>query len=105
MPSQPVILSHTMVTRALADPRFHSLVPEFRSLRTRQPVPKIEQVSRGCSGCRRTQVNQDLYRDFIAIMLATGPEIQGRVKAYFGVPGLMMNVVDPKLSKVELKIV
>lgn len=105
MPDKPVILSQTMVDRALVDNAFYGQLPEFNQLRSSGTMPVIDTSGRhGCSGCKRTKLKVNQFRDFVTVATALTQEGTRRLKTYFGVGRIMINVTDSKTRQVMLKI-
>jgi len=102
---RPVILSQSMVSRCLADSEFLAQVPEFSTLKAKLKVMRIERTRRGCSGCRKVRVQQNLFKDFQLITLSLGRAGLDRMKRYLGVESLMMNTLDTKTNKVRVRVV
>lgn len=101
--ASPVILSETMVLRALNDVKFLARVPELTGLQNRAKV--VMAKPSGCRHCGHTKQSTSILRDFIFAMMALSEEPRGRIKQYFGVESLMLNMHNPKTSQVEVKIV
>ena len=102
--SSPIILSQSMVNRALGDPKFFGVVPEFNSLKNRQKVRKPVK-GKGCGGCKQKTVHQNMFKEFVAATLSLNPNAAGRLKKYLGVDQLMINTQDTKTYKVDVRIV
>ena len=104
MTSRPVILSQDMVDRALVDNAFYAQMPEFAQLRGGTTMPVMVSTGRGCSGCKRTKQKVNLFRNFVVIATSLTTEGIARLKRYFGIDGIMINVMDQKTQQIVLKI-
>jgi hypothetical protein len=103
-PIRPTILSQSHVSKALGDPRFFELLPEFRSLQVKLQTMKVDlQSKRGCSGCRAHRAVSNLFNDFVSIAAAMGSDSVSRLRTYLGVAQLMVNRVDPITKQVQLR--
>ena len=101
--SRPTMLSETLVARALDDPKFTAQVPEMGGFRLRSRTIPVK--SPGCRSCHQAQIVVTVLREFIAAILALGPEPRMRVKRYFGTEALMLNIHNPTTNQVEVKII
>lgn len=95
---RPQMLSLGMVSQALSDPGFRTRCPEFSGI----PAPGPEPV-RGC--CHNRSRAQQQSRSFFSVASALSPEALGRLKSYFGIGKLMLNLRDPATGAVTLKVV
>jgi len=103
---KPVLFGQSHVTKALADPRFFELLPEFRSMQVKLQTMKVNlQDSRGCSGCKQRRATSNLFNDFLSIMSALSPDGIVRLKQYIGAPSIMLNTIDRTNGQAALKII
>lgn len=105
MIDRPVLLSQGMVERALKDSAFFASVPEFSQLRTTAEKVVTTRSRGGCSGCGRTRQSVSMFKDFVLLSTSLTHAGQGRLKRYFGVPGIMMNAVDPTSRQITVKVI
>ena len=95
MVSSPVVLSSSMVDRALQDPTFYQKVPEFIPLRAKLEATKSAlSGTGGCSGCRRKRVIRNMFHDFLLTTRSLSPDASVRMKQYFGIERMMFNSLD-----------
>jgi hypothetical protein len=59
----------------------------------------------GCGGCKRRRIERNLFTDFLTVAQALGEDGRIRLKAYYNVPGLMVNVYDQPTGRVQLKVI
>lgn len=95
---RPQMLSSAMLERALSDPAFKEACPEFSSVQLAQPKQG------GCSGCGHRQHQQQNSMSFFKVAAGLSAEGIERMKSYFGISRLMMNVRNPNTSGVSLKV-
>jgi hypothetical protein len=103
MPNKPTVLSQGMVDHAVGDNAFFGQMPEFAQLRSTLS-PSVRIPAGGCSGCGRTKQKTNLFKNFVLVASSLTLEGGNRLKRYFGVSGLMLNVLDPASKQVTLKI-
>ena len=106
MPSdQPMLISQGMLSKSLADPAFFQQVPEFTPFKAKLQAMHVDYTRPGgCSGCKQRRVQQNLYGDYITLAQALSPDGLTRLKKYFGTQRFMVNNVEPKTNRVELRI-
>lgn len=103
MNNRPSLLSQGMVDRALADNAFYAQLPEFTQLRG--SVTTTVKVNNGnCSRCGRTKQKLNTFNNFSTLSTALTQDGRDRLKRYFGVTGLMLNIIDPNSKQVTVKI-
>jgi hypothetical protein len=102
---KPVIMSQAMMARAISDPRFLALCPEFRTLKPKLATMKVKINKRGCRGCGERRIKQNIYRDFVTLVLSLGGDALTRLKSYLGVSRLMVNVEDPATKRPVVKVI
>jgi len=107
MTNQPVLLSEALAGRAMADAAFYERLPEYMALRVKMQVMKADLTAptRGCSGCRRRRVVGTLFSDFAAITLALSADGLARLKAYLGVPSILVNHMNPSTGAVVVRTI
>lgn len=108
MPPRPTMLSQGQVIKALADPKFFELMPEFKSLQVKMatmhaPLKPIQPVSRGCGSCKKSRVSRNLYSEFLTLTTAISPDGLTRLKGYLGVPQLLLHVLNRE-GRAEVRV-
>ena len=106
MNDQPTMLGRQLVQKALSDPKFFDVVPEFRTI---QPKIKTLQLNvPGKSGCcgdyTARRVESTLLRDFVFVLTALPPASLERFKQYLGTKRLMLTVQNPTNGAYETKL-
>lgn len=106
MTNQPILLGESLATRAMSDPNFYERLPEYAVLRVKMQAMKADLTApfSGCSGCRKRRVVRTLFSDFAAITMALSPDGLTRLKAYLGVPSILVNRVDPSNGRAESRL-
>lgn len=103
--SQPIILSQSHVSKALADQRYFSLMPEFAVLQVKLQAMHVDLTAkRGCSSCRKQRAASSLFNDFVSIVLALSPDGLQRLKGYLGVEKIMVNTIDRATGAATLRV-
>lgn len=104
--NSPVILSVQMVNKALGDQMFYERVPEFTPMKGKLVAMRMD-LNRpgGCGGCKRKRIERNLFGDFLTIAQHLGDDGRIRLRSYYGVPGLMVNVHDQATGRLQLKVI
>lgn len=90
----PMLLSQSHLAKALGDTRFFEQVPEFRPLQGKAKTMHADlETKRGCGSCNKRRVANTLFNDFTSIVKALGNDGRNRLKSYFGVNAIALNVV------------
>ena len=100
--SRPTILSPQHVTRAIGDPNFFTLMPEFLPVRKKLDVMNAA-PGPGCPSCARRRAAQALSSDFASILVSLSSDGMQRLKKYYGVSSLVVRALNPATGRVELK--
>jgi len=93
-----------MVSKALNDPKFFAVVPEFNGLKNRQTELK-NAPRKGCGSCKKKQVHHTLFNEFEHIILSMDNGSHLRLKKYLGVESLMLNVLDSKTRQISVRVI
>lgn len=101
---QPRLISQGMVSSSLADPAFYQAVPEFMPFKAKLKAMHVPMKSGGCGGCKTRRVQGNLYGEYVALVQALSPSGLQRIKQYFGTQRFMVNNVEAKTNRVELRI-
>ena len=106
---QPTLLSESMALRALADNMFYQKLPEFTGLRAQHQAleqsHKYTASGKGCRNCGNRKMHNTLFRQFVNIATALNENAKGRLRAYMGGNTLMVNTVDPKTNRVNVRLI
>ena len=104
MADRPVLLSRSIVTKALTDPKFFEVMPEYRTL---QPKLKTMQLDdkRSCGGCKGRRVEQNMFGDFMLVLRSMDTAALIRFKQYLNVPAVMYSVQDPNTGAFETRVI
>ena len=102
---KPTLLTASMATRALGDQQFYIQVPEFLPIRQKVSQMHIElSKGRGCSGCKKRRIQRNLFGDFVNVLLSLNPAGVVRLKKYYGVPALMLNMRERQTKQQKVHI-
>jgi len=102
---KPTLLTASMAAQALGDQQFYVQVPEFLPVRQKVSQMKIElEKGRGCSGCRRRRIQRNLFSDFVTVLQSLNADGITRLKGYYGVPALMLNMRERHTKQQKMKI-
>lgn len=98
----PVILGASHISRAIADNRFYSAVPEFLPV-----LKKMEALhadpGKGCGTCVKRRAATSLSSDFISVMNTLSPDGFSRLKRYLGIDRLLVRAMDRARGRTVLK--
>jgi hypothetical protein len=104
--ARPTILSTQMVQRAVNDPGFFSVMPEFMPLKATlaaaRAAIKSAETGRGCSSCRKRRVFAGVFSEFLRTARGLPADRIEALKGYLGVSGLMASVIDPATRRAVL---
>ena len=105
MPNNTKILSYSMVSTALTDGVFYSSMPEYRTLAPKLATLHIDITKpTGCTGCQRRRIENTLFKDFLAVTQSLDLNGMSRLKKYFKLDSLMVNVINPQTKAIEFKV-
>lgn len=102
MSERPVILQASHVKKAIADPRFYALMPEFLPLKRKVEALHID-LKKGCSSCSRRRVMDTTTGDFVSILNSLSQDGLLRLKKYVGAGRLLIRARDPKSNAFVMK--
>ena len=108
MGSRPTMLSQGQVVKALADPKFFEIMPEFRSLQVKMTtmhadLKPLQPTSRGCGSCKKSRVSRNLYSEFLTLTSSISPDGLMRLKGYLGVQQLLLHVLNNE-GRAEVRV-
>lgn len=98
--SRPVLLSPDHVTRAVHDPNFYSLLPEFLPVRRKIESMNVD-LTKGCPSCRRGRIAKSVTSDFVAVLNQLSDDGFSRLKRYLGAGRLVVRAVNRQTGRVE----
>lgn len=101
---RPVIISQSLVSRAMSDSSFFDTLPEFTSLRDVIKRSNVDISRGGCGGCKQRRVVANIYRDFISTANSLSEDGKQRLKDYIGASTIMINKVDPNTGHVQMRV-
>lgn len=102
MADRPVILQASHIQRAMSDPNFYALLPEFLPVKRKIEALHVD-VSSGCSDCRRRRVSDTVNSDFVSILNSLSADGLSRLKRYIGAGRLLVRAMDGETRKAVLK--
>ena len=105
MPDNAKILSYSMVSSALVDPTFYTLLPEFLTLQPKLKSLRVDIKPGGCTGCQKKRIESNLFKDFMYIVQAMDVGALTRLKSYYKLDKLMVNAVNPATGAFEFKVI
>ena len=101
-PDRPVIFNTDHIKKAILDPNFYTMLPEFlpvkRTLESRG-VP----TAGGCSSCIRRRAATSMTSDFVSVMANLNDDGLERVKKYFGAKRLLVRTVNKSTKRIEMR--
>ena len=97
------ILSADHVRKALSDPKFFDMMPEFSALKSKLDTMKKAPTKYGCSSCREKRLRSSLHSDFVTTLNSLPTSALQRFKKYLGSDELLINAYDTKSGKTVLK--
>ena len=84
MPENAKILSYSMVSKGLMDPKFYELLPEFVTLKSKLQLLNVDIVKKtGCSGCAKRRVESNMFKDFLSVTQSLDSNGINRFKEYY----------------------
>jgi hypothetical protein len=100
------ILSYSMVSAALTDGKFYEVLPEFRTLSIKLKTLNVDITKpTGCTGCQKRRIEANMFKDFLYVVQALDANGLQRLKTYFKLDKLMINVQDHVTKAVTFKVV
>lgn len=99
---KPTILSPSHITKAIGDPNFFNLMPEFQTIKRKIDAMHVD-LNTGCSPCKKRRIATSLTSDFISILNNLSDNGLQRIKKYIGVNRLLIRAVNNQTGKMELK--
>lgn len=102
MADRPVILQASHIQRAMSDPNFYAMLPEFLPLKRKIEALHVN-VSEGCSSCRKRRVSDTVNSDFVSILNSLSADGFARLKKYVGAGRLLVRAMDGNTRKAVLK--
>lgn len=104
MPAErPTILSQQHISRAINDPNFYTLMPEFAAVRKKMEAMHASEPDGGCDPCRKRRITGSLTSDFISIMNRLSDDGLQRIKKYVGVGRLLVRATNKQTGRMELR--
>lgn len=102
-----IVLGGVHVERAIHDPEFFRLMPEFSSIRAQIAAMHIDINSKkGCSACNKRRLHMNIDGNFAAIASRLPDERAKTLKKYFGIDDdqkFFIRTVNPSTKAVVLK--
>lgn len=105
MPENAKILSYSMVSGALIDPNFYTLMPEFLTLQPKLKSLHVDIKPGGCTGCQKKRIESNLFKDFMFVVQSLDANALQRLKSYYKLDKLMVNAVNPTTGAFEFKTI
>lgn len=101
MADAPTILQAAHVSRAISDPAFYALMPEFLTIKRKIEAMHVD-LSSGCSPCKKRRIASAVNSDFVSILNTLSDSGFARLKKYFGVSRLLVRAMGSD-GKVVMK--
>ena len=102
MASHPVILEAAHITRAITDPNFYALMPEFLPVKRKVEALHVD-LNKGCSSCKKRRVASSVNSDFVSVLNSLSGDALKRLKKYVGAERLLIRAMDRENGKTVLK--
>lgn len=106
-PKPGVILGGVHIAKAVADPKFFTLMPEFASVKAQIDTMHININSKkGCNSCNKRRLHANVDGNFAAIASRLTDERARVLKKYFGLDDgqpFFIRAVNPATKKLILK--
>jgi hypothetical protein len=101
------ILGGLHISKAVADPGFFELMPEFSSIRAQLNTMHIDStLKKGCSACNKRRMHANIDGNFAAIASRLPDDRAKVLKKYLGIPDadkLYIRAVNPADHKLILR--
>lgn len=95
-----------MVSTALTDGSFYTVMPEFKTLSIKLKSLNVDIAKpKGCTGCQKRRIESNMFKDFLYVVQALDTNGIQRLKSYFKLDKLMINVQDPITKAISFKVV
>ena len=102
MADRPTILQASHVQRAMADPNFYALLPEFLPVKRKIEALHVD-FSTGCSPCKKRRVSDTVSSDFVSILNSLSDDGFARLKKYIGASRLLVRSMDRSRTKMVMR--
>jgi hypothetical protein len=102
--NQPVILSTNHVNKAIKDPNFYTLLPEFLPLKRKMEAMHLARLP-GCGSCTKNRANTSISSSFVSILANLSDDGYERLKKYLGVNRLIVRSINKVTRKTETRTV
>lgn len=102
MAERPTIMQASHIQRAMGDPNFYTLLPEFLPLKKKIEALHVN-FTTGCTPCKKRRIADTVNSDFVSIMNSLTPDGFDRLKKYVGAKRLLVRAVDRSTNKVVMK--
>lgn len=102
MSGKTVVFGASHISRAISDPNFFSLMPEFLPIRTKIATMKVD-LSTGCSPCKKRRIASSVNSDFVSIMNSMSDDGFQRLKKWVGADRLLVHAMDRARNRPVLK--
>lgn len=100
-PVRATILQASHIERAIGDPNFFNVMPEFMPVAKRRET--FEASKRGCPSCIKRRARQATSSDFVRIMNSLPESGLLRLKRYFGFERMLVKALDPDTRRPVFK--
>lgn len=100
------VLSVAMVQKAINDPQFFALMPEFNSMRGIINAAKVQAQTPkrgGCGGCRANKTVINILRSFMDVVEVLSADGKIRLRRYFGNIPVLIQQKNPQNNRFETK--
>lgn len=100
--SKTVVFGASHVSKAISDPNFFSLLPEFLPIQTKIKTMNVD-LSTGCSPCKKRRIATSVNSDFVSILNNLSDDGFQRLKKWVGADRLLVHAMDRAQGKPVLK--
>lgn len=102
MNGKTVVFGASHISKAVSDPNFFSLMPEFLPIQTKIRTMKVD-LSTGCSPCKKRRIATSVNSDFVSILNTLSDDGFQRLKKWAGADRLLVHAMDKSRNRPVLK--
>ena len=102
MADRPTIMQASHIQKAMGDPNFYTLLPEFLPLKRKIEAMHVN-LNTGCTPCTKRRIADTVNSDFVSIMNSLTDDGFARLKRYVGAKRLLVRAVDRTTNKVVMR--
>ena len=102
MNGKTVVFGASTIQKAIGDPNFFSLMPEFLPIQKKINTMKVD-LSTGCSPCKKRRIASSVNSDFVSILNTLSDDGFQRLKKWVGADRLLVHAMDRERNRPVLK--